>query len=330
MGMALALLEHFPLPRAEVVVETLRKSYEDWNEVRVAQAQELAAVLAGKGTATPEKLRKLAPVACTVRDYLQELFQKTHGLDLEFLRADPAAGAKLLVQIPKLGSYLGSMLLSISEPGEQPLTMNHVRVLDRLKLLTRTSSIKKAREAVAGLIEPKDAVRFAMAIGWVADRWCDPRKPICWECCLVEECPTGRKIQKDWKAQQSRLALQRAREEARRKVQEEKDRRRAEREAERERKRREAEAKKREREEERRKKREAAAGAKPGSKAKPKPAAKPAAQKAAVAPAPATKKAAPASKKAVPARTPAAARKAGSDGARSGGARRPTARPGRK
>lgn len=256
-GLMLVLQKQMPAQRAVAAVETLRKEYVDWNEARVAQSQELAAHLAPRSASrSPERLAKLIPAARDIRAYLQEVFQRTHGLDLEFIRTDPAAGAKVLAQIPMLGNYLGSVLLWIAENGEQPVTLGHIRVLDRLRLITRTSSIKKAREAVAPLVpKPEDALRFSVAFGYIADAWCDSRKPICWECQLREECPTGKKVFKDWKVQQEKLAGQREREETRRVAQEARDHARALREHAREQKKAQAEAARREREAARERKR---------------------------------------------------------------------------
>lgn len=235
-GMILALLAHMSPQRAEAVVATLKKAYVDWNEARVAQAQELAQHLAGKSGKAGERGAKLVPAANAIKAYLQEVFQRTHGLDLEFLRGDAAAAAKVVTAMPMLGNYLGSVLLYLAD-AEQPVTASTVRVLDRLGLLSRTSSVKKAREAMGPLIPPDQALRFAAGFGYVADRWCDARKPTCWECVLVESCPTGKKVFRDWKVQQERLALQRAREETKRVALEAKEAARRERDAERQRKR---------------------------------------------------------------------------------------------
>lgn len=261
-GMVLALLDQLPPARAEAAVETLRKAYVDWNEARVAQAQELAGHLAGRGIKAPDRVAKLVPTANAIRAYLQEVYQKTHGLDLEYLRGDAAAAAKVVTALSMLGNYLGSVLLWMFE-GEQPVTTSVVRVLDRLRLLSRTSSVKKAREAMEPLIPADQALRFAVGFGYVADRWCDPRKPICWECVLVDECATGRKVFREWKLQQERHAAHRVRDEAKRIAVEKKEQARREREAERERRREEALRAKAERERERKAKRAEVERAKP-------------------------------------------------------------------
>lgn len=229
-GLYAVLLRHMPAAKAEAAVATLVKAFEDWNELRVCQAQEVAAHLAPKGGRTPDKLRKLVPVANAVRDYLQEVYQKTHALDLAELKEDPLAAGKLVSQMPYLGGVAGSFLLWLAHERTLPVTPGLTRVLDRLGLMARTASPKKARAAMDPLVPGGDPLRFAAGFGLVAERWCHHRNPACWECPLREDCPHGKKVYKEWKVQQERQEAQRVKEEARRAVQAEKDRAREERE----------------------------------------------------------------------------------------------------
>lgn len=229
-GLYAVLLRHMPSAKAEAAVGSLAKAFEDWNELRVCQAQEVAAHLAPKGSRTPDKLRKLVPAANAVRDYLQEVYQKTHALDLAELEEDPLSAGKLVSQMPYLGSVAGSFLLWLAHERTLPVTPGLTRVLDRLGLMARTASPKKARAAMDPLVPGDDPLRFAAGFGLVAERWCHQRNPVCWECPLREDCPHGKKVFKEWKVQQERQEAQRVKEEARRLVQAEKDRAREERE----------------------------------------------------------------------------------------------------
>ena len=62
-GMVLALLGHMTPAKAEAAVATLKKAYVDWNEARVAQAQELAQHISGRSARAGEKGAKLVPAA---------------------------------------------------------------------------------------------------------------------------------------------------------------------------------------------------------------------------------------------------------------------------
>lgn len=289
-GMYAVLLRHMPSSKAQSVLSSMSKAFPDWNELRVSQAQEIADAMAPKSKAKSRINSHLVP-ARDVREYLAQVFQETHGLDLEFLRTDPGGGVKQVAAVPILGNELAAYLSWIAEDHALPVSGGIVRVLDRLGAMTRTTSMKKARAALEPLVDPEDGLRFGMLIGMVADRWCDARKPICWECPLVVDCPMGKKVTKDWEAQQKRLAIQRAKEEARAEVARKKEAARLAREAEKERKRLERE------EEQRRKKmhRDALANAKKNAHKAEKAAA--GKQKAAASKKPTTKSK-PAAKKA--------------------------------
>ncbi|MCB9916497.1 MAG: hypothetical protein H6828_15320 [Planctomycetes bacterium] len=245
-GMYAVLLRDMPPARAKAALEALRKAYPDYNETRVAQAQEIAEVIAPKGKGVA-RLDKYKPAARLVQAYLKEVFQKSHGLDFEFVNEDPNAGMKTLSQMDFIGTALAGYLLWLMDPTGTPATPGLVRTLDRLGLMTRTSSMRKAREALDKVVPDKERLAYAYGFGVVADRWCG-KKPICWECPLLDACSTGKKIHKDWKVQQERLEKQRAKEDARQAILEKKEAARRKRDEEREAKRLEAEAKKAERE----------------------------------------------------------------------------------
>jgi endonuclease III len=236
-------------------IEKLRSAYADWNELRVAQAQEIAEHLALG--------RDGVAVARDVREYLQEVFQRSHGLDLEFLRDDPTATARFVSQLPFIGMSTAHYLLHLASPDELPVTQALVRVLDRVGLIPRTASPKKARAAIEPLVAEGKRLEFLVGFGEVATRWCDARKPLCHLCVLVEDCRHGRKAFREWRVQQERMETQRVREAARQAVFQRKEDERRRREEERARKKGVADAARKAREDERKaradaKKREAA------------------------------------------------------------------------
>jgi endonuclease III len=251
-GLLVVLVRHLSQSEAEATLNKLRKLYPDWNELRVAQAQEIAGMIAtGERRAPREACEPYLPVTRDVREYLQEVFQKTHGFDLEFLKDDITAASKLVTQMPFLGLAGGSFLLWLSTGKQLPVHQALVRVLDRLGLITRSASMKKARDVIEPLVPEGEDLTFVTAFGEVADRWCWPQKPICQECPLVEDCPYGRKAFQDWKVQQARLEAQRQKEQARKLLIEKKEAAKRARDDARDKKKAEAEAKKVAREKER-------------------------------------------------------------------------------
>ena len=248
-GLYAILLRHVDAKKARAATERLKAEYEDWNELRISQAQEIAACMriGSRG----------AGAARDVRTYLQEVFQQVHGIDLEFLRDDAQASARFVTQLSFLGLGAGHYLLWLAGGRELPITAGMVRVLDRLGVISRTASVKKARAAIAPLIPAKKNgtdtdLDFVIRLGEIAHNWCDARKPICQECPLVDDCTHGKKVFRDWTVQQERLQAQRKREEARQAELRKKEKERQRRDHERALKKAEVDARKRRREEERR------------------------------------------------------------------------------
>jgi endonuclease III len=193
------------------VIELLKAGFVDWNELRVSQAQEIAVHLKPAGLGD-----KVIPVARDVREYLQEVFQRSHGLDLEFLRDDPVASARFISILPFIGTATASYLMWIASGEELPVTPTLVRVLDRIGLMSREGgSMKKARAAIEPLVPENDRLGFVVKFGEIASRWCDARKPACHSCVLVDDCRYGKKAYKEWKIQQERLEVMRQKDEAR-------------------------------------------------------------------------------------------------------------------
>ena len=88
-GAVLIFMRHMTQSQSEASVKAIKAAYEDWNEVRVSQSQEIARSLRTssrkKGV---ELLRSRREVALALKEYLQDVFQQTHHLDLEELRED--------------------------------------------------------------------------------------------------------------------------------------------------------------------------------------------------------------------------------------------------
>ena len=209
IGFLSVLHRHLSESASEKTLAALAATYSDWNELRVSQVQEFQQLIQSK---SPELQ---VAVATDVREYLQEVFQKMHGFNLEALRGDLAEAARFAAQLPFLGASTGHYLLHLACPDGLPISPPIVRALDRLGLAKRTTSIKKAQAGFEEFVPPELRRDFAVKLGLVVEKWCDAKKPLCWECPLVEACPFGKKVQRDWKAQQRRLEVQRVREEDR-------------------------------------------------------------------------------------------------------------------
>lgn len=233
-GLMYVLMSELTEKQAEASVRSLRSAWPDWNELRVSQVQEIVGSMKSKSDET-----SLSAARQTL-EFLEDVFLNNHGFDLGFIREDLAAGGKAVATWPTLGIPGAHFLQWLAGDGVLPVTAGLVRVFDRLGLMERTTSYKKALDQFEKLAPGKGvgALEFSMLFGTVAEKWCDSRKPLCHDCPLVEDCPTGKKNYIDWKASQERQAIQRAKEE-------ERERKRLEAEAKREAKRKERETKKR-------------------------------------------------------------------------------------
>jgi hypothetical protein len=216
-GLVLVLMRYTNQTAAEAAVLALREAYNgDWNEARVSQTQELAANLRGKKSGG---WREAAPMAVAVKDYLQEVFQITHGLELEFLREDAQAAGKWLQQMPYLSMTGASYVLWVAQDGELPIDPALMKILDRLDLISRTNSLTKAKSQIEPLVPAGKGLEFTLAFHEVAERWSDPGKPIYEEFEVLREVAFGKKAFQERQTQLARAEAQKKRELARQKEQ---------------------------------------------------------------------------------------------------------------
>jgi endonuclease III len=206
---------------AEKSLAALAAAFPDWNELRVSQVQEFQHLIQTKNADLAIQ------VARDSIEYLQEIFQKIHGFNLDVIKGDLAEAARFASNLQFLGAGVGHYILYLACPGELPVSPPIVRTLDRLGLAKRTSSIKKAQAGIEGFVPEAMRRDFAVRLGTVVEKWCDAKKPLCWQCPLVHACPFGKKVERDWKHTQRRLEIQRVRDEERQRKDAEKERKRA-------------------------------------------------------------------------------------------------------
>jgi hypothetical protein len=248
-GIVMILMRHMTQNQAESSLTSLADTFEDWNETRVCQLQELSVHMKMGGRKDKAELNRMKKKAAfALKEYLQEVFQETHGLDLEFMREDIPTAAKLLIEMPVLGWSAGSTLLWLAGDENIPLHIGLVRFLDKLGLITRTTSMKKAASMIEPLVPKGDSLPFTIAMHEAISRWSDPDKPIFSEVEVLQKCAYGKKAHDDWKAARARLEAQRKKDAERQAALERKEAIAREREDALERKRLEGEAKRKEKE----------------------------------------------------------------------------------
>ena len=245
-GAVVVLMRHMTQTQAEASVKALRATYEDWNEIRVAQSQEIAASLR---TSSRKKgitlLRDRRETAMALKEYLQDVFQQTHHLDLEELREDDQTAGKVAQSLGVLGFPGAAYLAFLANDDQIPVHLPLVRLLDRLSLIPRTTSLKKARASIESLVPKGKELAFVLAFHEILERWDDEDEPIYLTVKALLETPYGAKTAKEREAAIARAEAAAKREEERIRKEEERERKKAE-----------AEARKRQRELERKKKAE--------------------------------------------------------------------------
>lgn len=205
--------------RAARAARALADSFLDLNEARVSPLVELAAVFEphmGK-----EKAMEAAPAA---RNALQDVFDGTHGLDLEPLRGrDPDDLKKFLKDLPHTMGGPAAVVSQLAV-GEEHLSLSlaEQRVLSRLGALPRASTPQRVRQALEKQVKPADRVKFAWVVGSHAGAVCFGKRPDCEVCFLLPNCPFGAIEVRQRALERKRLEAKRAAEEKRRKEAEEK------------------------------------------------------------------------------------------------------------
>ncbi len=231
-GAVIVLMRHMTQKQAEQSVKALKGAYEDWNEVRVCQAQEISENLKHggrkKGVALLHDRRE---AAMALKDYLQDVFQETDALDLEELREEPQVAGKAGMSLSVLGHAGASYLMFLASDGQVPVHLPLIKLLDRLGLIPKTTSLKKARGSVDNLVGKGQELDFTLAIHEVLELWDDEEAPIYMTVPCLQATDYGKKSFKDRSTAIAKAEAARKREEERIRKEEERERKRAEAEA---------------------------------------------------------------------------------------------------
>lgn len=174
---------------ADAAFAKLKDAFFDWNEVRVSTVPEVAEVLAG--------LPDAGPRAQKIVEFLQELFEMTYAFNLDDLeKKGVKQAAKQLGRYQAASDFAVAWVTQRSLGGHAvPLDEPSLRVLRRLGIIDADAD---DMESIRGTVEhfvpkakgmefPDVFVQFAAAI-------CLPGVPLCRECPLRHDCPTGQEL----------------------------------------------------------------------------------------------------------------------------------------
>ena len=168
--------------RAVPVLENLRRTMVDWNELRVTSVRETEEMLSG----LPEPALK----AAVIRSFLQRVFAERHAIETEFMKR--WSGSKAHSYLDEIEGMTGSMkaraLLKGFETDLLPMTTDIIRVLKRVGILESHLTPDKAEEAVNEILAPKRIYAFFYLVNEHAVTTCLVRTPNCQTCVVRMEC----------------------------------------------------------------------------------------------------------------------------------------------
>lgn len=190
---------------ADAALRRLKKTFVDWNEVRVTGLKALEACLGE----VPRERR--AETAQRIRNALVHLYEAhfRDGFTPEEV-TDPDRLAQCFAALEGLDAGRAALIawthLAARDPdGVAPLQAVQ-RILTRVGLMRRTSSPRVARESVAALVPAGEELRLVYLLARHGEEVCGRKSYSCSQCAAVRLCAMGR-----------RLAPPRARTRARRK-----------------------------------------------------------------------------------------------------------------
>jgi hypothetical protein len=210
------LSQHTSATKAKEALRAISAAYLDLNELRVSGRGEIEKALEEFVAA-----EKLQAASWDLRMALQDVYDATHGLDLEPLRGrEPEDLKHFATRLPNTAGGPAALVFQLAV-GEKHLALGPLesRLLDRLGMLPRAATPQRVRQAVERLIKPAERLRFAWVTGATArlfERDFDPAHPFCK---LLVECRARELVEREKaakaeevrrKAEEKRLAIEEA------------------------------------------------------------------------------------------------------------------------
>ena len=166
---------------------SLKKTFYDWNEIRVSMPEELVSAIE-RWIADP------LGRAQRIIDLLQEVFESTFSFELDGLdKKGLKQAGKALQRYQASSAYAVAWVTQKSLGGHMlPLDEAAVRCLRRLKLIEETETdVEAIRESLEAQIPKTKGSLFVDLISQVTKEHCWEDAPDCPKCPLKATCPTG-------------------------------------------------------------------------------------------------------------------------------------------
>ncbi len=173
---------------ADAAYQRLVQSFFDWNEIRVSTVAEVAATL--------QPLPQAGPRARRIIGLLQKVFEERYSFQLDDLeKKGLKQAAKQLSRYKNdVTHYTVAWAIQRFLNGHAiPLDLPTLRVLHRLGVIDEVDpeNLDAVRGSIEHLVPKARGVEFTDLISLLADDCCRETEPLCGQCPLRGDCPTG-------------------------------------------------------------------------------------------------------------------------------------------
>jgi len=174
--------------RATRAFRELKRSFVDWNELRISSIEEIVDHLSSAGWAWVGAVR--------IREMVEKLFAVRNEVSLEFLRDEmtPAQVRRFLREVLGVDRGLANevLMLSLQVP-IFPCSEEIARVCHRLGLLQTEQSNARNQRILTESFDPEWYPVVHRFLFDIAGRWCLPEQPRCKECLMQKHCASAQK-----------------------------------------------------------------------------------------------------------------------------------------
>ncbi len=179
------LTQHTSDLNAERAFNRLRATISSWEEVMVADQQQIADAIFHGGMSNQKSKR--------IKDILAAILDRHGELEIDFLRGlDLDDARKWLMDLPGVGPKTAAvvMVFALGMPAFPVDTHIH-RVSKRLGLIEEKTTADAAHAIMEAKVEPELRFQLHMQLITHGRQICKARRPLCGECPLSEECPSS-------------------------------------------------------------------------------------------------------------------------------------------
>lgn len=163
--------------------DALKSRFPDWNQVRLASDEEIIEAIRVAGLANQKGPR--------IKAILNQIYEETGGLDLDFLADLPVDEARAwLLRFKGVGLKTAAIVLqfSLNRPAF-PVDTHIYRVSGRLGLRPESMNLEKTHQLMEELANPEDYHAGHLNLIRLGREICHARKPECPRCPVNDLCP---------------------------------------------------------------------------------------------------------------------------------------------